>query len=59
MVKEMRKSKITAVLQAPLEKEATLLTEIVAWLQNKKTQGSIDSATITTEEIGVPQTITV
>lgn len=47
------------MVQASLENEAALLTAIVAWLQSKKTEGALDSATVTTDEVSVPQVITV
>jgi len=55
----MQKCKITIVVQAPVDNEAALLQDIITYLQNKKTQGAIDLATVTTDTINVPQVITI
>lgn len=55
----MRKSQVTISIQTPLENEPDLVATIIAFLQDQKTQGKIDKADVTTQEIEVPTHVTI
>lgn len=55
----MRKSQITVVVTLPLEKEAATLTTIVTFLQAQKTAGNVDKATVETQEVELPVSVTI
>lgn len=55
----MQKSLITVTIQAAPANETDLTAQIVTFLTAQKTQGKIDKASIQTNSIDVPTTVTV